>query len=180
MRHAGRNCSHEERIEFERYDKEHGIRKAFVERLRTEFADMGLAFSIGGQISFDVFPRVRPARLGGCGHEQSRTCIPNGTQMYGSPHCPLQGWDKTFCLRYLSEDDFDAIHFFGDKTMEVCCRCHWWPPRSPSLDRRPWMMCGILQGGNDFEIFAHPRTIGHTTTGPEDTLRQASALFFAD
>lgn len=34
------------------------------------------------------------------------------------------------------------------------------------------------QGGNDFEIFAHPRTIGHTTTGPEDTMRQVSALFF--
>lgn len=30
----------------------------------------------------------------------------------------LQGWDKTFCLQYL-EDDFDAIHFFGDKTYKV-------------------------------------------------------------
>ena len=38
--------------------------------------------------------------------------------------------------------------------------------------------CMHCQGGNDFEIFAHPRTIGHTTTGPEDTMRQVSALFF--
>lgn len=27
-----------------------------VEILRTEFADLGLTYSIGGQISFDVFP----------------------------------------------------------------------------------------------------------------------------
>ncbi len=34
-------------------------RKRFVEALRTEFAHLDLTFSIGGQISFDVFPRVR-------------------------------------------------------------------------------------------------------------------------
>ncbi|KAF5946302.1 hypothetical protein HYC85_016530 [Camellia sinensis] len=48
----GRNCSQEERDEFEKYDK--------------------------------VFP---------------------------------QGWDKTYCLRYL--DDFSEIHFFGDKTYKL-------------------------------------------------------------
>jgi hypothetical protein len=31
----------------------------------------------------------------------------------------LQGWDKTYCLRYLNPADFDEIHFFGDKTFEV-------------------------------------------------------------
>jgi hypothetical protein len=31
----------------------------------------------------------------------------------------VQGWDKTFCLRYLKPENFDEIHFFGDKTMEV-------------------------------------------------------------
>jgi hypothetical protein len=34
-------------------------RPKFVEVLREEFADYGLTYSIGGQISFDVFPQVR-------------------------------------------------------------------------------------------------------------------------
>lgn len=33
-------------------------RTKFVETLRERFADLDLTFSIGGQISFDVFPRV--------------------------------------------------------------------------------------------------------------------------
>lgn len=53
----GRNCSQEERDDFERFDKEAGVRKAMVARLREEFADLGLTYSIGGQISFDVFPK---------------------------------------------------------------------------------------------------------------------------
>lgn len=52
----GRNCSQEERDEFERFDKEAGVRAKMVETLRAEFADYGLTYSIGGQISFDVFP----------------------------------------------------------------------------------------------------------------------------
>ncbi|XP_042417929.1 phosphomannomutase-like isoform X2 [Zingiber officinale] len=43
------------------------------------------------------------------------------------------GWDKTFCLKYL--DEFQDIHFFGDKT---------------------------YKGGNDYEIYVYERTIGHT------------------
>lgn len=33
----------------------------------------------------------------------------------------IQGWDKTFCLQFLGEgkEEFDEIHFFGDKTFEV-------------------------------------------------------------
>ncbi|KAA8497731.1 Phosphomannomutase [Porphyridium purpureum] len=53
----GRNCSQAERDEYERYDLEHGIRKSMVEALKKEFAEMDLVYSIGGQISFDVFPR---------------------------------------------------------------------------------------------------------------------------
>lgn len=112
----GRNCSQEERDEFERYDKIHNVRKTFVEVLKKKFADFSLTFSIGGQISFDVFPR---------------------------------GWDKTFCLQFV-EKEFSEIHFFGDKT---------------------------YQGGNDYEIFESPKTIGHTVTSPEDTIKQCSQLF---
>eukprot|EP00112_Aurelia_sp_Birch-Aquarium-sp1_P012084 Seg2539.5 transcript_id=Seg2539.5/GoldUCD/mRNA.D3Y31 product="Phosphomannomutase 2" protein_id=Seg2539.5/GoldUCD/D3Y31 len=53
---VGRSCSQEERIQFNEYDKVHKIREKFVENLREKFSDYGLQFSIGGQISFDVFP----------------------------------------------------------------------------------------------------------------------------
>lgn len=52
----GRNCSQEERDAFEQFDKEANVRKTMVATLRKEFADFGLTYSIGGQISFDVFP----------------------------------------------------------------------------------------------------------------------------
>lgn len=113
----GRNCSKEERNAYEEFDLANDVRKKFVEALRKEFASLNLTYSIGGQISFDVFP---------------------------------QGWDKTYCLKYLSESDYDEIHFFGDKTFE---------------------------GGNDFEIFTHPRVKGHTTTSPAHTIQQCTELF---
>eukprot|EP01017_Pseudomicrothorax_dubius_P044796 TRINITY_DN7620_c0_g1_i4.p1 TRINITY_DN7620_c0_g1~~TRINITY_DN7620_c0_g1_i4.p1 ORF type:complete len:172 (+),score=65.29 TRINITY_DN7620_c0_g1_i4:64-579(+) len=111
----GRNCSQEERDAFEKYDHEHKIRAKFVETLKQQFKDYNLKFSIGGQISFDVFPI---------------------------------GWDKTFCLRYL--EGYNEIHFFGDKTFE---------------------------GGNDYEIFVHEKTVGHSVTGPQDTIKQLKELF---
>mmetsp|Transcript_3504 Transcript_3504/g.7236 ORF Transcript_3504/g.7236 Transcript_3504/m.7236 type:complete len:250 (+) Transcript_3504:94-843(+) len=113
----GRNCSREERNDYEKIDLERGIRSKMVEAMKEQFKDLNLTFSIGGQISFDVFP---------------------------------EGWDKTYSLRFLKEDDFDEIHFFGDKT---------------------------FVGGNDNEIFEHSRTIGHTVTSPDDTMEQCKKLF---
>ncbi|KAF7798579.1 hypothetical protein EIP86_009801 [Pleurotus ostreatoroseus] len=60
------------------------------------------------------------------------------------------GWDKTYCLRHVADEQFEEIHFFGDKT---------------------------YPGGNDHEIFSDPRTIGHTVENPEDTLRQLREMF---
>lgn len=114
----GRNCSKKERNYFEMYDSKSNIRKTFVEVLKKEFEDLNLTYSIGGQISFDVFPK---------------------------------GWDKTYCLKYLDESEFDEIYFFGDKTFE---------------------------GGNDYEIFTNERVKGYTTKGPEDTINQCKELFF--
>eukprot|EP00619_Florenciella_sp_RCC1007_P010324 CAMPEP_0205909734 /NCGR_PEP_ID=MMETSP1325-20131115/4062_1 /ASSEMBLY_ACC=CAM_ASM_000708 /TAXON_ID=236786 /ORGANISM="Florenciella sp., Strain RCC1007" /LENGTH=250 /DNA_ID=CAMNT_0053276055 /DNA_START=9 /DNA_END=758 /DNA_ORIENTATION=- len=54
---VGRNCSQEERDAFEIYDGEHNIRSTMVTAMKAEFADLNLTFSIGGQISFDVFPQ---------------------------------------------------------------------------------------------------------------------------
>ncbi|KAF0715725.1 hypothetical protein AaE_011265, partial [Aphanomyces astaci] len=113
----GRNCSQDERDDFEQYDHIHQVRAKMVNVLRAQFADYDFTYSIGGQISFDVFPA---------------------------------GWDKTYCLKFLSAADFDEIHFFGDKTHV---------------------------GGNDYEIFVHDRTIGHAVKSPEDTLRLLDELF---
>jgi phosphomannomutase len=81
-------------------------------------------YSIGGQISFDVFPH---------------------------------GWDKTYCLRHLEHEakqpggiEYTTVHFFGDKTHK---------------------------GGNDYEIYEDPRTIGHSVKGPDDTYAQVKKLF---
>jgi hypothetical protein len=46
-RTAPRRASHAERDEFEQYDKQHGVRQAFVEALQKEFPDYGLKYSIG-------------------------------------------------------------------------------------------------------------------------------------
>ena len=74
-----------------------------VAALREKFADLNLTYSIGGQISFDVFPAVRCGRAenpqrGTVFLEQRPECMPK------SAACQLlflllQGWDKTFCLR---------------------------------------------------------------------------------
>jgi len=53
----GRNCSQEERDEFERMDKETKVRSTMVKAAQEQFKEMGLQFSIGGQISFDAFPK---------------------------------------------------------------------------------------------------------------------------
>ncbi|GAQ87201.1 phosphomannomutase [Klebsormidium nitens] len=53
----GRNCSQEERDDFEKYDKVHNVRAKLVDILREKFVHLNLTYSIGGQISFDVFPQ---------------------------------------------------------------------------------------------------------------------------
>ncbi|GAA5950912.1 hypothetical protein JCM21900_000370 [Sporobolomyces salmonicolor] len=60
------------------------------------------------------------------------------------------GWDKTYALRHIEKENFKEIHFFGDKTH---------------------------QGGNDYEIYEDPRTIGHAVKSPADTIRELKALF---
>lgn len=52
----GRGCSVEERNDFEKLDAQLNIRQKIINQLKQEFTDMDLEYSIGGQISFDVFP----------------------------------------------------------------------------------------------------------------------------
>ena len=44
----------------------------------------------------------------------------------GRTHVCMQGWDKTYCLQFLEE--FETVHFFGDKT---------YPVRGPAAPSRP-------------------------------------------
>ena len=52
----GRNCSQSERDDFEVYDHTHHVRATLIAKLQKEFSALDLKYSIGGQISFDVFP----------------------------------------------------------------------------------------------------------------------------
>ncbi|KUJ22361.1 eukaryotic phosphomannomutase [Mollisia scopiformis] len=87
---VGRNASVQERNDFNAYDAEHKIRETFVAILREKFADLGLTYSIGGQISFDVFPTGWDKTY--ClQHLENEAKKPGGIQ-------------------------YTTIHFFGDKT----------------------------------------------------------------
>tara|TARA_Y100000589_G_C27088603_1_gene602885 strand:+ start:72 stop:818 length:747 start_codon:yes stop_codon:yes gene_type:complete len=52
----GRNCNQEERDNFFKYDQENNVRKTFAEKMEDDLKDLGLKYSLGGQISIDVFP----------------------------------------------------------------------------------------------------------------------------
>jgi phosphomannomutase len=54
---VGRSCNQKERDQFFEYDKIHNIRGKMVDYLNEELKDLNLSFSIGGQISIDVFPK---------------------------------------------------------------------------------------------------------------------------
>ncbi|XP_051905933.1 phosphomannomutase 1 [Hippocampus zosterae] len=64
-----------------------------------------------------------------------------------------EGWDKSLCLDFLESEGLDDIYFFGNETSD---------------------------GGNDYEIFNDPRTIGVTVYSPQDTARRCRQLFFGD
>lgn len=57
----GRSCSQKERDEFEAWDKIHKVRETIICQIKEELDDFpeldGMQFSIGGQISIDIFPR---------------------------------------------------------------------------------------------------------------------------
>lgn len=102
----GRNCAQDERIAFEKYDKEHGIRTKFVEVLREKFAHLNLTYSIGGQISFDVFPvgwdkTYALGRLEGEGFDEIHFFGDKVSRPLGDVQLTpdLQGWQRLRDLR---------------------------------------------------------------------------------
>jgi phosphomannomutase len=38
-------------------------------------------------------------------------------------------------------------------------------------------MNSFIKGGNDYEIYEHERTIGHSVTSPDDTIALLTKLF---
>ena len=53
----GRSCNKEERYNFYLYDKQHKIRKNIISLISKELSDLDLQYSIGGEISIDIFPK---------------------------------------------------------------------------------------------------------------------------
>ncbi|KAI0160313.1 eukaryotic phosphomannomutase [Xylariaceae sp. FL1272] len=88
----GRNANLQERLDFEQYDLKHGIRPAFIQKLKERFPHLDLTYSIGGQLSFDVFPTGWDKTY--ClKHLEDEAKKPGGIT-------------------------YSTIHFFGDKTSE--------------------------------------------------------------
>jgi len=166
-----------------------------VSAMRKEFADFNLTFSIGGQISFDVFPN---------------------------------GWDKTYCLKFLSRCEEMLIRsgclfllpltkFLFTCFLLFCC-CIPFSARismkfislvtrrlrvvmiMKSLHTKGiasfpcialygscycWLLTIVQISANivNFPIrssFFKIRTIGHTVTSPEDTREQCTKLFLSN
>jgi phosphomannomutase len=113
----------EQRAAFDGLDRESGMRRRVLSELQKEF---------GSNTEYKLVFSI-------------------GGQI-GIDVCPL-GWDKTFCLQFVDDQEFRTVHFFGDKTEE---------------------------GGGDHELYIHPRTTGHMVTSPEDTLRQVYARFLGE
>jgi phosphomannomutase len=88
----GRNASIQERNDYNEYDLKHDIRPKMVAGLQKAFPDFGLTYSIGGQISFDVFPKGWDKTY--ClNHVEAEAKRPDGVE-------------------------YTTIHFFGDKAYE--------------------------------------------------------------
>jgi len=52
----GRDCSQSERDQFFTWDETHKIREQIIEKIKNKIPELNLNFSIGGQISIDIFP----------------------------------------------------------------------------------------------------------------------------
>jgi phosphomannomutase len=53
----GRSCTQEERDYFDLYDKKNKVRENMINIISEELLDLNLQYSIGGQISIDIFPK---------------------------------------------------------------------------------------------------------------------------
>jgi phosphomannomutase len=89
---VGRNATVAERNDFNAYDNAHNIRTTMIAALHKAFPNIGLTYSVGGQISFDVFPT-------------------GWDKTYCLNHVEADK-DRADGV------EFTTIHFFGDKAYE--------------------------------------------------------------
>ena len=54
---VGRSCNQEERMEFYEYDLQNNVRSKMSDYLSEKLVDLNLSYSLGGQISIDIFPK---------------------------------------------------------------------------------------------------------------------------
>jgi hypothetical protein len=176
----GRNATVQERLDYEKYDLQHGIRAKFVGALKEKFPDFGLTFVFPLRLYFSPSLSVSVFLLPSPSYP-----FPHRSPRIGKPFYPFSsshsyilsktnpslrysiggqisfdvfptGWDKTYCLQHLASEknisgvEYTTIHFFGDKT---------------------------AKGGNDHEIFEDPRTTGHAVENPEETIKELKELF---
>jgi phosphomannomutase len=85
---VGRNASIKERGDYEKYDIANNIRPTMIKAMKEKFPELALTYSIGGQISFDVFPT-------------------GWDKTYCLRHVEAE--------KGISGIEFKTIHFFGDK-----------------------------------------------------------------
>lgn len=148
-----------------------------VEALKKEFGHLNMTFSIGGQISFDVFPKgqsSRPVSISHCLHNtlvyfsQSKLAL----SLFGWDDADDSfriGWDKTYSLNTVVPEGFEEIHFFGDKAS----------PPFPTLTHCANHGIQCYDGGNDWEIYSDERTIGHAVRDPDHTAELIDELFLS-
>lgn len=145
------------------------MREKMVKQLQERFAGWNLKFSIGGEISFDVFPAVRPPRslVATSAHSSRSSLLPPAQSGLGQdplPQVPAgvrqdlllrrQDHARTRCLLGLLVALHHATHSHYGVYDGACA-----------------------QGGNDYEIFSHPDVVGNTVVSPEDTMRQVRERF---
>lgn len=63
----------------------------------------------------------------------------------------FQGWDKTYCLQFV-ENDFDEIHFFGDKTFPVSTQA----PAAPETQLQPCCITSLVMCVNVVRSLIQP------------------------
>ncbi|XP_048659037.1 phosphomannomutase 1 isoform X2 [Marmota marmota marmota] len=158
----GRSCTLEERIEFSELDKPRsqdvwpGLRVPWPPQAWPAMPAMVSAGS-GPERQFPA-PRIKKEKIREKFVEALKTEFAGKGLRFSrggmiSFDVFPEGWDKRYCLDSLDQDSFDTIHFFGNET-------------SP--------------GGNDFEIYADPRTVGHSVVSPQDTVRRCREIFFPE
>lgn len=103
---------------------------------------------------------------------------------------PGAGWTLAPCHTQVRADPVKAKEggFLGVVRGQLCRgQCGRGPHARVGAGPQPWAPCpgttlsaSCVQGGNDFEIYADPRTVGHSVVSPQDTVQRCREIFFPE